>query len=201
MKKILILGANGHIARFVTAELAPKMDLLLTSRQASPHITSLDVLDLEALTNYLQQQPVAMVYANLGVHGQQAEAARNVIAAMEAAQVQRLIWVATAGIYDEIPAERKAQVYKIFGDPHDPTTYFGEQAVAADLIQQSSLDYTIIRPHTLTDDPTIQPILSQTDRGPILGQPISRKSVAHWITQVLLDPTLYSRQSVALSKK
>lgn len=203
MKNVLILGANGNIARLVTSELADRLDvtLLLTSRKESAGVLSLDVLDLEALQEFMSSHPIDIVYANLGVHGQQVKAAQNVIAAMEASQVKRLIWVATAGIYDEIDPQRKAQVYEIFGDPHDPTTYFGEQSAAAKLIEASDLDYTILRPNTLTDEPEIEPILEQRDHSIIKGGPISRRTVAHWISQVILEPTLYSRQSVALSKQ
>lgn len=203
MKNILILGANGNIAKFVTAELADnkQITLLKTSRTPNEEITPLDVLDQDQLNAFLAEHPVDLVYANLGVHGHQDQAAENVVTAMTANNVTRLIWVATAGIYGEIAPEKQAAAYQIFGDPHDPTTYFGEQAVAATLIEASSLDYTILRPNTLTDESEIQELNIQTDRDQIIGRPISRMSVASLITKIILEPSLYLKESIAISKK
>lgn len=207
MKKIVILGANGNIARFVSADLAQTGDfeLIKTSRHANTDVEALDVLDQAAVTAFLQAHggadQIDAVYANLGVHGQQVAATKSVVNAMQAAGVNRLYWVATAGIYGEFSAATREKWIDVLGDPSDPTTYFGEQAASAQVIEASSLDYTLIRPSALTDDAGKQAIYEQTDHELILGGPISRKTVAEWIVNAIQAPRDFSRASVALSTK
>lgn len=206
MHKIVILGANGNIARFVSAALADlgEFEVIKTSRHASAGVTALDALDGAAVTEFLQAQGGAQidaVYANLGVHGQQVIAAQNVVKAMQVTGIKRLYWVTTAGIYGEFSAATREKWIDVLGDPNDPTTYFGEQAVSAKLIADSDLDYTLIRPSALTDDAGNQAIYEQTDHELILGGPISRKTVAQWLVGALQEPTTFSRTSVALSTK
>lgn len=120
---------------------------------------------------------------------------------MHAAGVNRLYWVTTAGIYGEFSKATREKWIDVLGDPSDPTTYFGEQAVSANVIEASDLDYTLIRPSALTDDAGNQAIYEQSDHELILGGPISRQTVAEWLVAALHEPQAFSRSSVALSTK
>lgn len=206
MKKIVILGANGNIAQFVSAALdqTGEFEIIKTSRHASTDVTALDVLDQAAVTAFLTAQggsQITAVYANLGVHGHQVAAAKSVVNAMHAAGVNRLYWVTTAGIYGDFSKATREKWIDVLGDPSDPTTYFGEQAVSANVIEASDLDYTLIRPSALTDDAGNQAIYEQSDHELILGGPISRQTVAEWLVAALHEPQAFSRSSVALSTK
>lgn len=140
MTNILILGANGQLARNTTRYLLANSNAHLTlylrraSRLANPDPARVDVVqgdvtDLAALTFAMAGQDV--VYANLS--GDMASQARVIIDAMHAANLKRLIFISSMGIYGEVPGER----YRSVLDPYRDS---------AALIEASDLDYTILRP-------------------------------------------------------
>ncbi|MGO2917705.1 MAG: NAD(P)H-binding protein, partial [Leuconostoc falkenbergense] len=88
----------------------------------------------------------------------------------------------------------------ILGTPENENSYIGDQAVAAQRITASQLDYTIIRPNELTDDNKMQQLNFQTDpHEEIIGGPITRTSVAEFVTQLINNPDQYIAESVAIS--
>ncbi len=112
MTKVLILGANGQLARNTTRVYLEKTDVALTLylRRASrlrypdPSLVAIvegDVLDAGALRGTMQGHDV--VSANLA--GDIARQAHVIIDAMHAADVKRLIFVSSMGIYGEVPGE------------------------------------------------------------------------------------------------
>lgn len=203
MTKLLILGANGQIAKLVVPVLAnTNTETVLTSLHARPDhgIQALDAVNEEALVAALQD--VDMVYANIGAEGRQKAAANSVVNAMHTAGVKRLIWVATIGVHNELPDDKRDLWANLLGTTDNENTYMGDQAAAVARIMSSALDYTIIRPNELLDDNLMQTIHVQTDPdAQIIGGPITRTSVAEFITQIILHPDTYVAQSVAISKQ
>ena len=203
MTKLLILGANGQIAKLVVPMLAnTNTETVLTSLHArTDHgIQALDAVNEEALVAALQD--VDMVYANIGAEGRQKAAANSVVNAMHTAGVKRLIWVATIGVHNELPDDKRDLWANLLGTTDNENTYMGDQAAAVARIMSSALDYTIIRPNELLDDNLMQTIHVQTDPdAQIIGGPITRTSVAEFITQIILHPDTYVAQSVAISKQ
>ncbi|WP_459525056.1 NAD(P)H-binding protein [Leuconostoc lactis] len=203
MTKLLILGANGQIAKLVVPMLAnTNTETVLTSLHARPDhgIQALDAVNEEALVAALQD--VDMVYANIGAEGRQKAAANSVVNAMHTAGVKRLIWVATIGVHNELPNDMRDLWANLLGTTDNENTYMGDQAAAVARIMSSALDYTIIRPNELLDDNLMQTIHVQTDPdAQIIGGPITRTSVAEFITQIILHPDTYVAQSVAISKQ
>src|SRR5215212_3937756 len=113
MPGILILGANGQLARNTTPFFLRHPDVQLTlylrraSRLKNPDpgrvtIVEGDVLDAEALQAAMRGQDV--VYANLADAMEQQ--ARAIVDAMHATGVKRLIFISSMGIYGEVPGER-----------------------------------------------------------------------------------------------
>jgi uncharacterized protein YbjT (DUF2867 family) len=147
MTKILILGANGGLARNTTRVLLERADVALTlclraaKRLRNPdpervNIIEGDVLDTDALRTAMQGQDV--VYANLS--GDMARQARSIIDAMHAVGLKRLIFISSMGIYGEVPGEK----YRSILDPYRDS---------AALIEASDLDYTVLRPGWFTREP------------------------------------------------
>jgi uncharacterized protein YbjT (DUF2867 family) len=113
MTNVLILGANGQLARNTTRVFLRDTDAKLTLylRRArrltnpDPHRVTIvegDVLDRPTLEAAMKGQDV--VYASLaGAMKQQAE---SIVEAMHAAGLKRLIFVSSMGIYDEVPGEQ-----------------------------------------------------------------------------------------------
>src|SRR3982751_2168080 len=113
MKKLAVLGAGGQIARWVIEKLAGNKDLQMTLflRQANrlkglrlgdSKVMQGDVLKPGQLRDALAGQEI--VYANLTGEDidQQAE---QIIRGMESAGIPRLIFIASLGIYDEVPGK------------------------------------------------------------------------------------------------
>lgn len=203
MTKLLILGANGQIAKLVVPMLANTLtEIKLTSLHGRPdkNIKSLDATNENTLAQALKD--IDIVYANIGAEGRQKVVANSVVNAMHAAGVKRLIWIATIGVYNELPDKTRDIWSNVLGTVNNENTYIGDQAAAVARIEASQLDYTIIRPNELLDDNVMQQLNIQTDRHEkIVGNPVTRTSVAEFITKLILNPTDYIKQSVALSEK
>ncbi|KAA8371870.1 NAD(P)-dependent oxidoreductase [Leuconostoc carnosum] len=203
MTKLLILGANGQITKLVVPMLANTLtEIKLTSLHGRPdkNIKSLDATNENTLAQALKD--IDIVYANIGAEGRQKVVANSVVNAMHAAGVKRLIWIATIGVYDELPDKTRDIWSNVLGTVNNENTYIGDQAAAVARIEASQLDYTIIRPNELLDDNVMQQLNIQTDRHEkIVGNPVTRTSVAEFITKLILNPTDYIKQSVALSEK
>ena len=113
MTSILIVGANGSIARVAADLFLKETDARLTlylrnarrlkRLESDPvRVVEGDVLDTKTLTQAMAGQDV--VYANLA--GDLVPMARSVVTAMRDAGVRRLIWISSMGIYGEVPGQR-----------------------------------------------------------------------------------------------
>jgi uncharacterized protein YbjT (DUF2867 family) len=196
MTKILILGAHGQIARVATGLFLSETDAQLTLylRRAKRlkgledgkrvRVVEGDVLDRMPMQAAMAGQDV--VYANLA--GNLDEQARSIVAAMQATGLRRLIFISSMGIYDEIPGERHGSVL----DPYRN---------AAKVIEDSDLDYTIIRPAWLNDRDEIA--YATTQKGESFKNPsatVSRTSVASLVVKLATTPGLESRHSLGVNK-
>ena len=70
---------------------------------------------------------------------------------------------------------------------------------AADVIEASGLDYTILRAAWLTDDDEVAYETTQRDE-PFKGTEVSRKSVAALITEIIQRPELYAKRNLGVNK-
>jgi uncharacterized protein YbjT (DUF2867 family) len=200
MTNVLILGAGGQIARHVVQFLrdhrsirptlflrdARKLDDIVTTGM---RIVEGDVGDRDELLAAMRGQDI--VYANLA--GEVGQLARIIIGAMAETGVGRLVFITTLGIYDEVPGD--------FGkwNNREIGAYLPPYRAAADLIEASYLDYTIIRPAWLTDDDEVA--YETTEKGEAFkGTEVSRKSVAAFVLKTLEDPQFGSRRNVGIDK-
>lgn len=193
MTNVLILGANGHLARntipvFLRTDVRLRLFLRKPARLKNPdparaEVMEGDVLDDEALTSAMQGQDV--VYANLS--GPMAQQAKNIITAMHATGLKRLIFISSMGIYDEVPGER----YRSILDPYRDS---------AALIEASDLEYTILRPGWFKHDPGVNYKITRKGE-PFSGHNISLDSLSHLIVELALTPGLYARESIGVSDR
>lgn len=194
---MLILGAYGQIARVATDLFLARSDATLTlylrnARRLSgighPERVRLlegDVMDAKALRAAMVGQEV--VYANLS--GDMEAQARNIVAAMDAEGIKRLIFISSMGIYDEVPGQRYDSVL----DPYRN---------AAQVIESSDLDYTIVRPAWLNNKDEIA--YGTTQKGEPFANPsavVSRKSVADLVVKLALTPGTGVRNSLGVHKQ
>jgi uncharacterized protein YbjT (DUF2867 family) len=177
MPKVLVLGAGGQIARWVIEMLAGSKDVELTLylRHArklhekppqNAKVVEGDVLDRKTLDSAVNGQDV--VYANL-TGDDLDQQAKNIVDAMKHAGVKRLIFIASLGIYDEVPGKFGAWNRRNIGP------YLPPFRKSADLIEVSGLDYAILGPAWLTDRDEVNYQTTGRDE-PFKGTEVSRKS-------------------------
>ncbi len=196
MTNVLILGAAGQIARVATRLFLETTDAHLTLylRNARrlrglpadrTRIVEGDVLDAKKLGEAMKGQNV--VYANLS--GDMEAQAKAIVKAMQAADVKRLIFISSMGIYGEVPGQK----YRSVLDPYRNS---------AQVIEASDLDYTIIRPEWLNDRDEID--YRTTRKGQPFENPdatVSRKSVADLVVKLALTPGMGIRESMGVNKR
>jgi uncharacterized protein YbjT (DUF2867 family) len=198
MTKVLVLGAGGQIARWAITMLAAENAELtlflrdasrLTDTPASAQVVQGDVLDREQLDPAVRGQDV--VYANLA--GDLDVQAARIVESMKAAGVQRLVFITSLGIYNEVPGR--------FGDwnRRQIGPVLGPYRAAADTIEASGLDYTILRPAWLTNADEISYEVTQRNE-PFKGTEVSRKSVAALVTKIATHPDLWARANLGVNK-
>jgi len=112
--------------------------------------------------------------------------ARTIVDAMQAAGVKRLIFIASMGIYGEVPGE----AYRSVLDPYRDS---------AAVIETSGLDYTILRPGGFTHDDAIAYRLTQQGE-PFRGHDVSLNSLSDLILKLAMSPSMEVRRSLGVSQ-
>jgi uncharacterized protein YbjT (DUF2867 family) len=198
MTKVLVLGAGGQIARWAVEMLADEdVELTLLLRDASKladapgsaRVVEGDVLDREQLDPAVRGQDI--VYGNLA--GDLDAQAARIVESMTTADVGRLIFITALGIYDEVPGTFGEWNRRQIGP------LLGPYRAAADTIEESGLDYTILRPAWLTNADEVSYEVTQKDE-PFKGTEVSRKSVAALVTDIATTPDLWSRANLGVNK-
>jgi uncharacterized protein YbjT (DUF2867 family) len=192
--QVLILGAHGQIAQVATGLFLSTTDARLTlylrrakrvkglTDEARVEVVEGDVLDTRSLIGAMRGQDV--VYANLA--GPLEAQARSIVEAMTATGLRRLIFISSMGIYDEISGERHGSIL----DPYRR---------AAEVIEASGLEYTLLRPAWLNDRDEIA--YATTRKGEPFKNPtatVSRKSVASLVVRLATTPGLDLRSSLGV---
>ena len=202
MANVLILGANGQIAKLVEKQLLDETDhqLTLFLRQANritvadpkrETVIEGDATNRQAIIKALDG--IDIVYANLS--GKNIEdQAKAVVGAIDRTNVQRLIWISTLGIYDEVPgAFGKWNHQQLDGGYLEPYT------AAAKVVENSDLDYTIIRPAWLSNKDIVS--YETTEKGePFKGTEVSRKSIADLVVKLITHPSQAIRHSLGVNQ-
>jgi uncharacterized protein YbjT (DUF2867 family) len=193
MTNVLILGANGSLARVAIDMFLKETDAQLTLYMRNSRrlrnidsnrvqVIEGDVMDLVKLKEAMNGQDV--VYANLA--GNLEQMAKTVVEAMNATDLKRLIWISSMGIYDEVPGERHGSILNPYRK-------------SAAIIEASDLEYTILRPGWFTNRDEID--YETTHKGePFKGHDVSRKSIADLIVKLAVTPGLEVRSSLGVNK-
>ena len=193
MNHVLVLGANGQLARHTTAVFLRTTDASLTlylrraARLKNPdprrvRVIEGDVLNLKTLVGAMTGQDV--VYANLA--GDMKAQAEHIVEAMHTSGLERLIFVSSMGIYGEVPGEK----YRSVLDPYRDS---------AAVIEASDLEYTVLRPGWFTQDEAINYRLTQKGE-PFVGHDVSLNSLSDLIVKLAITPGLHVRESIGVSQ-
>ena len=189
MKNVVILGAGGNIAKHVIDILAKQDDVHLTlflrsalklkSKDVSKcRLIEGDVMNANQLKEAITGQDI--VYANLS--GNMEPMAKNIVNVMDEAGVKKLIFISSIGIYD-IPLKVNLKPYR----------------KAADIIEASDLEYTILRPTWFTYGNDVDYEITKKGE-PEKGSVISQKSLAAFISKIIESPENYVRENLGVNK-
>ena len=186
-KKVLVLGAAGAIAQHAIEFLKDKKDIeltlfarnakRLTKYESVAHIIEGDVLNESQLDAAIKGKDI--VYANLA--GKVIDMAKLIVKVMNQNNVKRLIFISSIGIYDEVPGA--------FGKWNNETlgNYLVEYRKAADVIEASTLDYTVVRPAWLTNKDEVEYELTHKGES-FKGTEVSRKSIGAYVADLVEHP-------------
>jgi len=189
VKKVIILGASGNIAKHVIDILVKEENIHLTlflrsakrlknKDVSKARIIEGDVLNYNQLKEAIKGQDI--VYANLA--GELEAMAKNIVKAMGETGVKKIVFISSIGIYD-VPLNSLLKRYRL----------------AADAIEASNLEYTILRPTWFTNANEIH--YETTKKGePEKGSVISQKSLATLITKIIESPEKYVRENLGVNK-
>ncbi|WP_125545541.1 NAD(P)H-binding protein [Levilactobacillus lindianensis] len=203
-KKVMILAANGQIARIVehrilTEDTFADVDLTLFLRDASrldqlqdnPRVTLVegDITDQAAVTAAMAGQD--LVFVAVVDHDSQNRLTTAVMAGMQANQVDRVVFTNVLGIYNEVGGEFGRWNLEMIGAGMAPARKSDE------LLAASGLDYTTLRLPWLNDR-EIKYTVTTKDQ-PYDGVSGSRASVADVVLSIIADPKRYSRDSIGMA--
>ena len=205
MLKLLVIGASRGTGRQVMQQaLAAGQAVVALARDPAridiPNdvpaqqlsVVRGDVLDPSSLVPAMADCDA--VISTLGVTSRApttlySEGLRNIIQAMRAAGVRRLVAVSAAPLSsddgDTLPSRLllKPLLWALF------RPVYADMATMEDEIRQSGLDWTIVRPPRLTDKPPSGRYRTALNRSVRGGYTISRADLAAAILKLLDDPT------------
>jgi uncharacterized protein YbjT (DUF2867 family) len=189
MRKVLIIGAGGSLAKYVIEALKKLENVSLTlfirdkNKLSKSTVENCSLIEGDAMNYNDVKSAVAgqdIVYINLA--GNLETMAKNIVKAMKEADVKRVIAISSIGIY-ETPLRSVLVPYRRL----------------ADVIESSGLDYTILRPDWFTNADEVDYAL--TNKGETeTGTAISRKSIAAFISTLIENPGLHKNENLGISK-
>lgn len=201
MKKVLILAANGQIAQIVEQRvLKEQSDVELTlflrnkdrlnNLANNPRVTLVegDINNANDVNNAAANQD--MIITAVVDHSEDSKMTHNVIDAAKNNGVKRVVQTNIGGIYGEISGEFAEWNKQMVGDG------IRTSRLSADLLENSGLDYTILRLPWLNDR-DIHYVIGHKGE-PFVGVSGSRASVADVIVKIIADPSFALNDSISI---
>jgi uncharacterized protein YbjT (DUF2867 family) len=187
MKKVIIIGASGSLAKYVIDAVKEIENVQLTlfarnkkniSNRDNATIIEGDATNYSDVKNAIAGQDI--VYVNLA--GNLEPMTKNIVKAMQENNVKRIVAISSIGIY-ETPLKPILIPYRKL----------------ADVVENSGLDYTILRPDWFTNGNEIDYMLTTKGESEA-GSAISRKSIANFIAVLIENPELHKKENLGISK-
>lgn len=207
--KILILGATGGTGRLIVRDALEKghsvVALVRSKARASElpgaDIIEGDVCDEGTLTSALNGCEAVVTSLGTGVSlfrevSLLTVATRALIAAMTRNGVHRLICVSALGVGDS--HGHGGFVFDRLFQPLLLSHAYKDKDRQEAAIRASSLDWVILRPARLTDDPARGSVRAFTDLAGLKGGKVARADVARFVVEQLMTDTWLRRTPVLL---
>lgn len=191
MARVTIIGATGSLGRVVTRTLLEQTDVDLTLLSQSAHMLpdharvskiSASVFDTGALEEAINGSDLVFV----ALSGDLPKMVQAIIDVMEMTKVRRIVFISSYGIYGELPGQngRVDSILKPYRK-------------AADRLEQTDLDYTILRPGWFDNSNDVS--YSLFPKGEVIfGNNISRLAIADFVKEAVLHPDFYLRENLGM---
>ncbi|WP_295841349.1 NAD(P)H-binding protein [uncultured Apibacter sp.] len=187
MKKVIIIGATGSLAKFVINAISSidgiSLTLFMRNRQKLHNSENVIVIEGDAMNYEDVRKAISgqdIVYLNLA--GDLEPMTKNIVRAMQENNVNRIIAISSIGIYDS-PLKSVLKPYRKL----------------ADIIEKSGLIYTILRPDWFTNVDEVDYTITYKGE-PETGTSISRRSIAAFIAKIIENTELYKNENLGISK-
>lgn len=192
MKKILVLGAAGQIARQFSQRLLAEtdMELVLYGRNISTRLAALKE-DRVSLVDGTFQDQKALMQALQGVDlvylnaMSDAQATQTIISAMKQVGVTHLIGATIAGTEGEVP-----QPLVGWTEANLPAVYIAGEQASADAVKASGLKYILLRLTWLYDDPQDREYELVPSGTAFADAEVTREAVVQALLDLLNDENL-----------
>ncbi|MFJ6992116.1 NAD(P)H-binding protein [Limosilactobacillus mucosae] len=198
MKNVLIIGATGTLGSAARQVILDETDdkLTLFARSANririvddnrEKVISGNVMNDADLDKAMagQNAVFAALSGNLKAY------AEKIVAAMDRNNVSRLVFITSMGIYNEIPASVGASG-NLSSNP-----VLQSYRDAANVIEASDLNYTIVRPGWFTGGPVNYQITRKGEQ--FGGHDVSISSIADIVMKLVDNDALYSKDSIGVN--
>ncbi|MBM7642271.1 NAD(P)H-binding protein [Streptococcus loxodontisalivarius] len=191
MTKVTIIGATGSLGRAAQKALLEQTDaeLVLYARsadrledQARTTRLAADVSDTATLENAVAGADLVFV----ALSGNLPKLLSQVMTAMDKVGSKRIVFISSYGIYGELPGQngRVDPILKPYRK-------------AADLLEASDLDYTILRPGWF--DNNSDQSYQLFPKGEIItGNTIARSAIASLVTKMVQNPSQYLKENLGI---
>jgi|GEM_PF-1148670 len=203
--KLFIIGATGGVGKEavrqalskgheVTAYVRDKNKLVHEAHN-NLSIVQGDGLDLDTMTAAMKGHDA--IICTVGSKGLKASSTmsdivKNLIVAMKQNQISKIIYCASAGIHREVPGVMGKLIMFLLRNP------LKDHRRSYEMLKESGLDYTVVRPMGLADEDRIEPYQIVGHKVSPPSTKISRAAVAHFMLEAV-ESTKYNKQSIGLS--
>ena len=194
MTTVTIIGATGSLGRITSQVLLEETDanLVLLSRRADslkdhPRVKKMaaSVYDQKALEEAVEETDLVFV----ALSGDLPSMVKEIIKAMKAKGRKRIVFISSYGIYGELPGQNGRV---------DPILEPYRQA--ADILEGTDLEFTILRPGWFDNAQTRARQL--IPKGEVIqGHSISRLALADLVKEMSLDTSQYVRGNLGIIRE
>ncbi len=191
----MIIGATGTIGNEVRKRILTETDWEITLLVRNPtkigkSNAARETIIESDVDHFNKNQLTDIDAVFVALSGNMPELTKKIVNVLESSETKRLVQILTMGIYNEVPAK-----YLHGGGMSD---YVIRYAEAGEIIENSDLDYTIIRPAWFDhgDDE-----VNVTKKGEMLtGHDVSVTAISKFVVKALAEPDFAKRQSFGLNR-
>ena len=181
-KRVLIIGATGSIGSKVRKTLLQTTNYKLTLFSSSAgNLPITPNREIGVSGNVMNKNDLMKVIPNqdavfVALSGNLGGMARIIVDTMKSCGVRRIIFISSMGIYNEIPRS-------IGGGNLNENSMLRPYREAADVIESSGLDYTVIRPGWFDEGSDNYEITRKGEK--FKGHDVSRQAIANLVVKCI----------------